>query len=267
MVRYTVMTMDVRSRPLAGTALLLAVLLPVAVALPAAAHGGLASGASHDDPTVGELLLTPIVVGIIHLLAMVALFALAYRARRHGSVPDPASGKVPGGAKELFDPYMRDEDELTHAFRPNKRMYIVSRNLPHFFVLTGLAAFFSIYTYKWLGTNTVYIYTTIHATAIVLLFAHSAVTWRRTWYGVSPRALYKSFGSLSTLALRMPLVDLDGIRVKESRLKGMLDVSSLQLTFAKDTSRVSMTMRAIDAPDRIKEVISGVASRLKAGAG
>lgn len=235
-----------------------AVLLIVVLLSPAAmAHGELASGEGHDDPTLAELMLTPIVVGIIHIIAMVALLLLAYRARSAGSVPDPASGDVPEDAERVFGQFMKEDDKLDHAFRPNRRMYMVSKNLPHFFVLTGLATFFSVYTYKWLGDNTVFIYTTVHATAIIVLFAHSAVGWRNAWYGVSPRALYSSFGTFSPLAVSMPLRDLDSIEVRKSRLKGLLDVSSLRVVFVtgKHKARVDLKMRAIDSPDRIREVI------------
>ena len=231
------------------------------------AHGSLASGEGHDDPTVGELLLTPVVVGLIHLVAMVALFAMAYRARDQEG--KGTLREVPEEAREVFGQFMGDEDALRHAFRPNRRMFIVSRNLPHFFVLTGLAAFFSVYTYKWLGDNTVFVYTTVHATAIVLLFAHSALAWRNTWYGISSRSLYSSFGSLSPLAISMPLEELGNIEIRGSRLKGLLDVSSLKLRFEKGSAgggRVDMTMRAVDAPDRIKEVILNEARKLKASA-
>lgn len=241
----------------------------VLASTPAIAHGSLASGAGHDDPTLGELLLTPMVVGIIHVVAMVALLVMAYRAKTAGQATS-GKGEVPADARQVFDPYLKGEDELTHAFQPNRRMFIVSRNLPHFFVLTGLAAFFSVYTYQWLGGNTVYVYTTVHATAIVLLFAHSAMAWRNTWYAVSPRALYSSFGLVSPLAVTMRLADLEGVEVRRSRLKGMLDVSSLRLTFVsrrgRVEGRVGMTMRAIDAPDRIRDVILDAATGRAAGA-
>lgn len=205
-----------------------------------------------------ELLLTPIVVGIIHVVAMVGLLVMAYRAKTTSGGGD-VDAPIPSDARRVFDPYLKGEDELTHAFQPNRRMFIVSRNLPHFFVLTGLAAFFSVYTYQWLGGNTVYVYTTVHATAIVVLFAHSALAWRNTWYAVSPKALYSTFGTLSPLAVAMPLEELEGVEVRRSRLKGLLDVSSLQLTFLSRRGRVEtkvgMTMRAIDAPDRIRDVI------------
>ncbi len=237
----------------------------------ASAHGSLASGEGHDDPTIGELLLTPIVVGLVHLIAMVALLVMAYRARGQGRggdvgyVPDDVSEE----AQDVFGQFIKGEDALRHAFRPNRRMYIVSKNLPHFFVLTGLAAFFSVYTYKWLGGNTVYVYTTVHATAIVLLFVHSALAWRNTWYGVSSKALYASFGSLSPLAISMPLAELDGVEVRGSRLRGLLDVSNLKLTFRRGTGgegTVNMTMRAVDAPESIREVILDEARRIKSTA-
>jgi multisubunit Na+/H+ antiporter MnhC subunit len=206
-------------------------------AMPALAHGELAGGEDHDDPTTAELLLTPIVVGIIHIVAMVALLALAYRARATGSVPDPSRGPVPEEADQVFSQFLKEEDVLDHAFRPNRRMFMVSKNLPHFFVLTALATFFSIYTYKWLGDNTVLIYTTIHATAILVLFAHSA----------------------------MALSELDSIEVLKSRWRGLLDVSSLKLVFKKrkQGAKVDLKMRAIDSPDKIKEVILDEASRSK----
>ncbi|UCC92314.1 MAG: PH domain-containing protein, partial [Thermoplasmata archaeon] len=206
-----------------------------------------------------------IVVGVIHIIAMVVLLVLAYRARASGSVPDPSSGPVPEEAEQVFSQFLKEEDSLDHAFRPNRRMFMVSRNLPHFFVLTALATFFSVYTYKWLGDNTVWVYTSVHATAIVILFAHSAVAWKHTWYGVSPRAIYTSFGSFSPLVISMPLKELDSIEVVKSRLKGMLDVSSLKLVFdpGKGGSKVDMKMRAIDSPDRIKEVIWDEAERSK----
>ena len=249
----------------AASVLIIAMVLASA---PALAHGELASGEDHDNPTTGQLLLTPIVVGLIHLGAMLALMFMAYRARGTGSLPGKGDGQVPDEARQVFDPYMKDEGDLTHAFRPNKRMFIVSRNLPHFFVLTGLAAFFSIYTYKWVGDNTVYIYTAIHLTAIVILFALSGLAWRRTWYGISDRSLYTSFGSLGTTAISMPLKDLDDIQVRQSRLKGLLDVSSLRLTFrsSRGGGNVDMTMRAIDSPDDIKEVIWDVSRKLPAEA-
>jgi hypothetical protein len=227
------------------------------MATPVMAHGELASGEGHDNPTTAQLLLTPVVVGIIHVLAMVALLVTAYRARATGSVPDPSSGPVPKEAMDVFGQFLKGDDELTHAFRPNRRMYMVSKNLPHFFVLTGLATFFSVYTYKWLGDNTVFVYTTIHASAIVVLFVHSAYGWRNTWYGVSPRAVYSSFGTMSPLAISMPLRDLDSVSVKKSRVKGLLDVSSLKLLFVtgEHGARVDLTMRAVDSPDRIREVI------------
>jgi hypothetical protein len=229
----------------------------VLVATPAAAHGELAGGEDHDNPTLAELMLTPIVVGIIHIVAMVALLAMAYRARSTGSVPDPSEGPVPEEANQVFGQFMKDDDPLRHAFRPNRRMYIVSKNLPHFFVLTALATFFSVYTYKWLGDNTVVVYTAVHASAIVILFAHSAVGWKNTWYGVSPQAVYTSFGTMSPLAVSMPLEDLESVEVRKSRWKGLLDVSSLKLLFVtgEHKARVDMTMRAIDSPDKIREVI------------
>ncbi len=244
---------------------LLIITVLVVLAYPTLAHGELAGGEDHDNPTTGELLLTPIVVGIIHIVAMLALLALAYRARATGSVPDPASGPVPEEAKEVFGQFMGEDDSLTHAFRPNRRMYIVSKNLPHFFVLTALAAFFSIYTYQWLGDNTVLIYTAIHASAIVILFAHSAVGWRNTWYGVSPRSIYTSFGTMGPLAISMPLGDLNGVEVRKSRLKGLLDVSSLKLTFVtgEHKAKVDLTMRAVDSPDKIREVILDEKGRLE----
>jgi hypothetical protein len=235
---------------LVATASLLALSVVPAVV---SAHGSLASGEGHDDPTVGELLLTPVVVGLIHLVAMVALFAMAYRARDQGG--KGTLGRVPEEAREVFGQFMGDDDVLSHAFRPNRRMFIVSRNLPHFFVLSGLAVFFSVY-----------IYTAVHGTAIVLLFAHSALAWRNTWYGISSKALYSSFGSLSTLAISMPLEELGGVEVRGSRLKGLLDVSSLKVRFEKGSEgggRVDVTMRAVDAPDRIKEVILNEANKLK----
>lgn len=224
---------------------------------PTQGHGELAGGEDHDNPTTSELLLTPIVVGMIHVVAMVTLLVLAYRARATGSVPDPASGPVPEEARDVFGQFLKEDDELTHAFRPNRRMYIVSKNLPHFFVLTALATFFSVYTYKWLGENTVVVYTAVHASAIVILFLHSAMGWRNTWYGVSPRAIYSSFGTMGPLAISMPLRDLDGVEVRKSRLKGLLDVSSLKLLFVtgEHGARVDITMRAVDSPDRIREVI------------
>ena len=244
-------------------AVALGLLVVTIVSGPVLGHGSLASGEGHDDPTLAELMLTPIVVGIIHVLAMVALLVLAYRARATGSAPDLASGTVPEEAEAVFDQFMKEDDRLDHAFRPNRRMYMVSKNLPHFFVLTGLATFFSIYTYQWLGDNTVWVYTTVHASAIVVLFVHSALGWRNTWYGVSPRALYTSFGTLSPLAISMPLRDLESIEVRKSRLKGMLDVSSLRLEFTtgKQRTRVGLTMRAIDSPDRIREVIMDEAGK------
>jgi hypothetical protein len=249
-----------------GLAALMMVLLVLALSGTAMAHGALASGDTHDDPTLAELLLTPVVVGIIHVVAMVALIILAYRGRGDASLPGMEGSEVPEAAKEVFSPYIKDEDELTYAFRPNRRMYIVSKNLPHFFVLTGLAAFFSVYTYQWLGGNTVVVYTSVHATAIVVLFVHSALAWRNTWYGLSPRALYYSFGSFNPLAIRMPLKDLDGIEVKASRLKGMLDVSSLKLIFRVGTKdnpgRVNVKLNAIDAPDTIREVIHNEAEKV-----
>lgn len=253
----------------AGLALLAVIMmfLVTAMAGTVVAHGSLASGESHDAPTLGELLLTPIVVGVIHVVAMVALLVMAYRARGDVTMPGEDGGEVPRGAREVFSPYIKDEDELTHAFRPNRRMYIVSKNLPHFFVLTGLAAFFSVYTFRWLGDNTVIVYTTVHATAIVVLFAHSALAWRNTWYGLSSRALYQSFGSFNPLAIRLPLGDLKGIEVRGSRLKGMLDVSSLRLTFRVGASgnpeQVAVKLTAIDAPDRIREMINDEAQRLR----
>jgi len=236
-------------------------------ATPAWAHGELAGGEGHDNPTTAELLLTPIVVGIIHVVAMVALLFAAYRARSAGSVPDPASGPVPREAEEVFGQFLKEDDALTRAFRPNRRMYIISKNLPHFFVLTALATIFSVYTYQWLGDNTVFIYTSVHATAILILFAHSAVGWKNAWYGVSPKALYTSFGTFSPLAISMPLRDLDSIEVKQSRLKGMLDVSSLRLVFitGKHKAKVDLQMRAIDNPDKIREAILDEATKSKTG--
>ena len=186
-------------------------------------------------------------------------------ARTSGSVPDPSKGPVPDEAGRVFGQFLKD-DSLVHAFRPNRRMYIVSKNLPHFFVLTGLATFFSVYTYKWLGDNTVVVYTVVHASAIVILFAHSAVGWKNTWYGVSPRAVYTSFGTLSPLAVSMPLEDLESVEVRKSRLKGLLDVSSLKLLFVtgEHGARVDLTMRAVDSPDRIREVILDERGRTKA---
>lgn len=249
------------------TFLSLSILLAVAAG-PAAAHGTLAGGTSHDNPTTAQLMLTPIVVGIIHVVAMVALLIAAYRARASGSVPDPSEGPVPEEAQAVFEQFLKEEDTLTHAFRPNRRMYIISKNLPHFFVLTGLATFFSIYTYKWLGDNTVFVYTTVHASAIIVLFAHSAVGWKNSWFGVSSKALYSSFGTFSPLAVSMPLRDLDSITVRESRLKGLLDVSSLLVVFitGKHRVKVDIKMRAIDSPDKIREVIIDEASRSKNGA-
>ncbi len=243
--------------------LLLVIALVAVMATPTLAHGELASGEDHDNPTTAELLLTPIVVGIIHIVAMVALLVLAYRARATGSVPDPSRGPVPEEAREVFGQFLKGEDAMTHAFRPNRRMYIVSRNLPHFFVLTGLATFFSVYTYKWLGDNTVLVYTSVHATAIIVLFAHSAMGWRNTWYGLSPSAVYSSFGTMSPLAITMPLRNLNGVDVRKSRLKGLLDVSSLRLTFktGEHQARVDMTMRAVDSPDKIMEVILDAKSK------
>jgi len=234
-------------------------------AMSASAHGELAGDEGHDDPTTGELLLTPILVGIIHIVAMVALLVLAYKARATGSVPDTARGPVPEEARAVFGQFLKQENELAHAFRPNRRMYIISTNLPHFFILTALATFFSIYTYKWLGDNTVLVYTSVHATAIVILFAHSTMGWKNTWYGVSPRSLYASFGTFGPLAITMPLRDLDRIEVRQSRLKGLLDVSSLRLVFVtgEHNARVDLTMRAIDNPDKIKEVILDEASKSK----
>ncbi|UCC92810.1 MAG: PH domain-containing protein [Thermoplasmata archaeon] len=228
-----------------------------AIATPVMAHGELAGGEDHDNPSLGELLLTPIVVGVIHVIAMVALLFAAWRARTSGSVPDPVSGPVPDEAEEVFGQFLREDDSLSHAFRPNRRMYIISKNLPHFFVLTGLATFFSVYTYQWLGDNTVYVYTSVHASAIVVLFLHSAAGWKNAWYGVSPLALYTSFGTFSPLAISMPLRDLDSVEVKESRLKGLLDVSALHVVFltGEPKARVDIKMRAIDSPDKIKEVI------------
>jgi hypothetical protein len=254
-------------RPILQANLVVAIALLALSTLPAiaSAHGSLASGEGHDDPTAGELLLTPVVVGLIHLVAMVALFAMAYRAREQEG--RGVLGDVPEEARQVFGQFIGDKDTLRHAFRPNRRMFIVSKNLPHFFVLTGLAVFFSVYTYKWLGSNTVYIYTAVHGTAIVLLFAHSALAWRNTWYGISSKALYSSFGSLSTLAISMPLEELGGVEVRGSRLKGLLDVSSLKVSFEKGSEgggRVDVTMRAVDAPDRIKEVILHEANRLRA---
>jgi hypothetical protein len=172
-------------------------------------------------------------------------------------------GPVPEDASTIFGQFLKEDDQLAHAFRPNRRMYIISKNLPHFFVLTALATFFSVYTYKWLGDNTVLVYTTVHATAIVILFAHSAMGWKNTWYGVSPKALYTSFGTFSPLAISMMLRDLKSIEVKESRLKGMLDVSSLELLFqtGEQGARVELKMRAIDSPDKIREVILDEASK------
>ncbi len=246
--------------------LVLSTVLAVAV-MPATAHGELAGGEGHDDPTTAELLVTPIVVGIIHVIAMVALLIAAYRARTSGSVPDQASGPVPDEAQEVFGQFLKEDDTITHAFRPNRRMYIISKNLPHFFVLTALATFFSIYTYKWLGDNTVFVYTTVHASAIVILFAHSAVGWKNSWFGVSPRALYSSFGTLSPVAVSMPLRDLDSIQVKGSRLKGLLDVSSLLLVFktGEQGAKVDIKMRAIDNPDKIRDVILDEATKAKKG--
>jgi hypothetical protein len=251
-----------------GRGMLVVMFLIISIVLASAsalAHGELASGEDHDDPTWGELLLTPLVVGLVHLGAMLALLLMAYRARGTGSLPGESDDQVPEEARKLFEPYMKDEAELTYAFRPNKRMFIVSRNLPHFFILTGLAAFFSIYTYKWLGDNSVFIYTAIHASAIVLLFALSGVAWKRTWYCLSDRSLYTSFGSLGTTAISMPLEELDDIQVRQSRLKGLLDVSSLRLIFrsSKGGGKVDMTMRAIDSPDSIKEVIWNVTGKLR----
>ena len=59
---------------------------------------------------------------------------------------------------------------------------------------------------------------------------------------------------------------MDSIEVKQSRLKGMLDVSSLRLLFTKDRARVELTMKAIDAPDRIKDVINNASRTLKTSA-
>lgn len=236
--------------------LLLTTVLTIS-ATPAWAHGELAGGEDHDNPTTAELLLTPIVVGVIHVVAMVVLLFAAYRARSTGSVPDIASGPVPEEAEKVFGQFLKEDDALSHAFRPNRRMYIISKNLPHFFVLTALATAFSVYTYQWLGDNTVYVYTSVHASAIVILFAHSAMGWKNAWYGVSPKAFYTSFGTFSPVAISMPLRDLDSIEVKQSRLKGMLDVSSLRLVFitGKYKAKVDIQMRAIDSPDKIKEVI------------
>jgi multisubunit Na+/H+ antiporter MnhC subunit len=229
----------------------------------AMAHGELAGGEDHDDPTLGQLLLTPIVVGVVHVIAMVVLLFAAYRARASGSLPDEVGGPVPDGAKDVFGPFMEEGTSLTHAFRPNRRMYIISKNLPHFFVLTALATFFSVYTYQWLGVNTVYVYTTVHASAIVVLFLHSARGWKNAWYGVSTEAVYKSFGTFSPLAVSLPLRDLDTVEVKGSRLKGMLDVSALKLIFqtGEPKARVDILMRAIDSPDKIREVIIDEADR------
>ena len=252
MVVQTVHRMD-RGRPvvLVISFLIMFTVLPL-TAIPAWAHGELAGGEGHDDPTTTELLLTPIVVGIIHVVAMVALLFAAYRARSTGSVPDPAGGSVPKEAEEVFGQFLREDDTLTRAFRPNRRMYIISKNLPHFFVLTALATVFSVYT-------------SVHATAIVILFAHSAMGWKNSWYGVSPKALYTSFGTFSPLAISMPLRDLDSIEVKQSRLKGMLDVSSLRLVFitGKHKAKVDLQMRAIDNPDKIREAILDEASQSK----
>lgn len=253
-----------RYRPWAIALLLASTFIAVATS-PVLAHGELAEGEGHDNPTTAELMLTPIVVGIIHIIAMVVLLAAAYRARAMGSVPDPSRGPVPDEAGQVFTQFLKEDDVLDHAFRPNRRMFMVSKNLPHFFVLTALATFFSVYTYKWLGDNTVWVYTSVHATAIVVLFAHSAMAWRHTWYGLSPKAIYMSFGSFSPLVISMPLQELDSIEVLKSRFKGMLDVSSLKLIFkrGKEGAKVDMRMRAIDSPDKIKEVIWDEATRSK----
>ena len=62
---------------------------------------------------------------------------------------------------------------------------------------------------------------------------------------------------MSPLAVSMPLRDLDSVSVKKSRLKGLLDVSSLRLLFVtgEHGAKVDLTMRAVDSPDRIREVI------------
>ena len=234
---------------------------------PVSGHGSLATGDEHDDPTLGQLLLTPVVVGIVHVVAMAILMVLAYRGRNNRGQVEYAEGKVPKEARDVFDPYIKDGDELSHALRPNRSMYMVSKNLPHFFVLTGLAAFFSVYTYQWLGGTTVIVYTAIHGTAIVMLFVHSVYTWRNTWYGVSAKAVYQSFGSFSPLAIRLPIGDLDGVEVRASRLKGLLDISSLKLTFRagpEGKASINVMLTAVDAPERIKEVIMDEAKRLKA---
>jgi Na+/melibiose symporter-like transporter len=237
----------------------------IASAMTGSAHGELAGGEDHDNPTLAELLLTPIVVGVIHVIAMLMLLFAALRARTSGSMPDQVSGPVPEKAKEVFGQFLKEDDVLTHAFRPNKRMFIISKNLPHFFVLTGLATFFSVYTYQWLGDNTVYVYTTVHASAIVILFLHSAAGWKHAWYGVSPRAFYTSFGTFSPLAISMPIRDLEEVEVKQSRLKGMLDVSALKLSFltGEPQVRVDIKIRAIDSPDKIREVITHEAKKSK----
>ena len=246
-------------------ALATCILLAVLASPTALGHGSLASGEGHDNPTTSQLLLTPLVVGMIHVVAMVALLVMAYRARGQEHEPSPEDGGVPEGAQRVFGQFVKEDDPLRTAFQPNRRMYLVSKNLPHFFVLTGLAAFFSVYTYKWLGDLTVFVYTTVHATAILVLFAHSTVGWRRAWYGISPKALYSSFGTLGTLAISMPLRDLESIEVRQSRLKGLLDVSSLRLVFraGKQKARVDMMMRAIDGPDRVREMIWDAARNSK----
>ncbi len=212
----------------------------LASASPALAHGAIPQGSTHDTPTLFDLLITPVAIALLHLGAMLALIYLAASARRAAEGQSAAATRdaKKGAAKALgqregLDPLAlkliptKHHKELRVALRPNRNMYIASDSLPYFFVLTGLAAFLSIFTYPYLGERSVYVYTLVHSIAIVLLFLLARRGWGLTAFAASPTRVLVREGAVADRSLVVKM-DKEGlVVVRQNALQRMAKVGSL----------------------------------------
>jgi len=224
----------------AALAILCVALMLLLLPSTALGHGLIPQTRTHDNPSLFQLLITPVVIALLHLGAMLALVYLAASARKAAANQSAGVTERKGSTKKGRTPTAEGLDPLAVelipaeyrkglqiALRPNRNMYIASDSLPYFFVLTGLAAFLSIFTYAYLGEQSVYIYTAIHSAAIVLLFYVALRGWRVSAFGASSTRVLVREGVVADRSL---VVDMDRVGivvVRQNALQRMATVGSL----------------------------------------